>query len=57
MGTYWHIGPTVHVQLSACVFAHVSAIKSRQSGQAGEVDAEGGGGGQEEEHISLIDAP
>lgn len=57
MGINWHIGPTVHVQLSACVFAHVSAIKSRQSGQAGEVDAEGGGGGQEGEHISLIDAP
>lgn len=48
MGINWHIGPTVHVQLSACVFAHVSAIKSRQSGQAGEVDAEGGGGGRRE---------
>lgn len=43
MGTYWHIGPTVHVQLSAWLFAHVSAIKSRQSGQTDEVDSEGGG--------------
>lgn len=34
----------MHVQLSDWLFAHVSAIKSRQSGQAGEVDAKGGGG-------------
>lgn len=34
----------MHVQLSGWLFAHVSAIKSRQSGQAGEVDAKGGGG-------------